>query len=108
MSTDRYNLLDIWKRHDRVFVIEVISSGARPGAVHRFDPAIDDIPAAFGLVLGNHDITCAVATARWRRSGRSSLIVYGIEGKRFTAQAGVSPDVATAAHDVAERILAEV
>lgn len=108
VSTDGFNLLDVWKRHDRVFVVEVVRSGALPGVVHRIDPAVEDIPATFGLVLGNHDITCAVATARWRRSGRSSLIVYSIEGQRFTARAGVSPDVATAAHDVAERILAEV
>jgi hypothetical protein len=36
------------------------------------------------------------------------LVVYTIEGQRFTQRAGVFPEVAAAVHEVAGRIVAEV
>lgn len=95
---------DVWRRHDRVFVVDALRPAHAPGAVHRFDPGRDGAPAPR---CGLHDVGLAdVVTGAWKRDdGGREMIVIGIEGRWFTPQAGLSPEVCDAVRNVAEQIL---
>lgn len=98
---------DVWRRHDLVFVVDSLRAGKAPGAVRRFDPSSDDPPAPdCGLhEIGLADVVTGTgAPADWP----SEMVVIGIEGRWFTRQAGLSPEVCDAVHNVAEQILGAV
>ncbi len=100
------DLTDVWW-HDVVFVIDALRPGHEPGAVHRFDPAAGDPPAPR---CGLHELSLAdvVTGARTRDVPPRKVVVIGIEGRWFTAQAGMSPEVCGAVHDVADEIVGAV
>ncbi len=100
------DLVDVLRRHEVVFVVDALRPGRRPGAVHRFDPSAD-APAP---ECGQHALSLAdvVTDARTREVAPREVIAIGIEGRWFTPEAGVSPEVCGAAHDVADEIVGAV
>lgn len=90
-------LMETWKGADSVIVIDAVRSGAAPGTLHRFDAIDKPLPAepfrgsthAFGLYE-------AAEVARSLNQLPRGLIVYGVEGRDFTAGVGLSPDVQAA------------
>jgi len=102
-------LMERWKGADVVILLDAASSGAEPGTVHRFEAQARSIPTmsfrssthAFGLAE-------AVELARTFNQLPPRLIVYGIEGKRFEAGIGLSPEVERAAREVAEHVIRDV
>ena len=94
-------LIEEWTGADAVIVVDAVSSGAPPGTIHRLDPLAQPIPAAlsqgsthaFGLAE-----TIELARALDRLPRR--LVVYGIEGERFTAGEELSPAVTRAVEHV--------
>ena len=85
-------------------MVDAVSSGAEPGTIHRLDALTERLPAelsrgsthAFGLAEA-----VELARALERLPGR--LLVFGIEGKRFDAGAGLSPEVEQAAVEACGR-----
>jgi hydrogenase maturation protease len=102
-------LVETWSGLRRVFIVDAVASGARPGTIHRFDAALDPPPAELAH-RGTHAISVADAIELGRVLGRlpDRLVVYGIEGTRFEAGVGMTAAVRTAAARVADSLLAEL
>ena len=92
-----------------VWLIDAAQSGAPPGTIHRIDCAATDAAVPRGS-LSSHGFGVAEAIALARVLGTlpPHCIVYAIEAAQFTPGAAPSPAVTHAAHEVAERILAEL
>ena len=99
------DLIELWSGAVAAIVLDAVSSGAPPGTVHRLDALTERFPAelfrgsthALGIVEA-----VQIARALERLPGR--LLVIGIEGKRFDAGAGLSPEVERAAVRLADEL----
>jgi hydrogenase maturation protease len=102
-------LLETWKGFASVILVDAVSSGAAPGTIHRLDAATEPLRAQF-FRCSSHAFGVGEAVEMARALDRlpPRLIVYGIEGANFAAGAQISPAVAEAAAEVAERLLAEI
>ena len=102
-------LVEAWSHARRVFVVDAVASGSRPGTVHRFDARSAPPPAEFAH-RGTHALSVADAIELSRAIGRlpEQLVIYAIEGSRFEAGVGLSERVRSAVGEVAERVLAEI
>ena len=103
---DMLGLLDDWSRCDAVICVDAAAPMAEPGRVHRFDGVLphDLSPPsshAFGLAE-------ALALSRALDSAPPVVIIYAVEGQSFETGAPMTPAVAAAADEVADRIAAEV
>jgi hydrogenase maturation protease len=102
-------LMDLWKRAERVVVIDAVQSGGVAGTVHRFNANVYQLPApifrdsthAFGLIE-------AVELSRALKQLPCNLVIYGIEGQNFEAGTGLSPVVLGAVNDLVERLRQEI
>jgi len=105
---DPVALLDAWQGAEVAVVIDAVRSGAAPGTVHRFDASRTPLPAALRSSSSTHAVGLAEAIELGRALARlpPRLIVYGIEGERFDAGAGLTPAVAAAIGAVAAAVLA--
>lgn len=101
-------LIACWQSDGTVFVVEALDRAGQPGLVHRVEPLRQPLAQRLTPGPGGVELDDAVTAARRLDRLPRTLVVYGIEGRWFSPRAGVSPEVAAAAHDVAERILAEV
>ena len=102
---DVVGLVAEWRPGDEVAVVDAASSGARPGAVHRFDAVASPLPARM-LRSSTHTFGIPDTVEVARALGRlpRSLSVYAIEGSRFTLGAGLTPEVERAV----EQLVAEL
>jgi hydrogenase maturation protease len=101
-------LLDAWNRADVALVVDAVSSGAKPGTIHRFDASDDALPAT--VFRGStHALGVGEAIELARALGRlpGRVLVFGIEGERFSAGARLSPAVADAVETVAAELREE-
>jgi hydrogenase maturation protease len=93
----------------RVWVIDAAQSGAPPGTVHRIDCSVTDAAVPSGSVSSHgFGVAEAIGLARALGTLPPLCIVYAIEAAHFTPGAALSSAVTQSAHDVAERILAEL
>jgi hydrogenase maturation protease len=90
-------LLDAWSPASTAIVIDAMRSGAPPGRVHRLVPLTDDLPVdGWGRSTHAFGVVEAIELARVLDRLPARLEVYGIQGARFTAGAGLTPPVAHA------------
>jgi hydrogenase maturation protease len=91
------------------WLIDAAQSGAPAGTFHRIDCAMSDAVVPRGSV-SSHGFGVAEAIELARALGTLPVhcIVYAIEATDFTPGAVMSPAVTRAAHEVADRILAEL
>ncbi|WP_169577614.1 hydrogenase maturation protease [Sinimarinibacterium sp. CAU 1509] len=101
-SGDPLALLDDWASFNAVICIDAAATEARPGRIHRIDPAIEPLPQP-PLPTSSHALGLADTIELARVLGRAPphLIVYAIEGHCFDSGAPVTPAVAAAATQVA-------
>ena len=106
---DLTSLVDVWDGSSRVFVVDAVRSGGRPGTVYRFDAGRDPAPAPFHG-RGTHTLSIAevVELARAVHRLPDALVTYGIEAEAFDPGEGVSAEVEAGAHEAADRLLAEL
>ena len=99
-------LMEAWKGFPLVLLIDATRSGSPPGTIHRFDAHADPLPSRF-FHYSTHafSVAEAVELARALNQLPPQLIVYGIEGRNFTAGEGLSPEVEKAADSVIARML---
>ncbi len=98
-------LMESWRGHDAVIVIDAVVTGGTPGAVTVWDgrkaPVIQDrrrnSTHAFGVAE-------AVELARVLGRLPPRLSIYGIEGRRFDLGSAPSPEVSAAAERLAQRL----
>jgi hydrogenase maturation protease len=93
----------------RAWVVDAAQSGAPPGTIHRIDCSVTDAVVPSGSVSSHgFGVAEAIALARALGTLPPHCIVYAIEAAQFTPGAPPSPEVMRAAHEAAERILAEL
>lgn len=99
-------LMEAWKGASRVFVIDATRSGSPPGTIRRFEAQAEPLPSRF-FHYSTHafSVAEAVEMARALNQLPPQLIVYGIEGKNYSAGEGLSPEVEKAADSVIARLL---
>jgi hydrogenase maturation protease len=98
-------LLDAWSGADLAIVVDAVSSGATPGTVHRFDATSEPVPST--VFRGStHALGVGDAIELARTLGRlpDRVLVFGIEGERFTAGDRLSPAVAVAVEPLASEL----
>jgi hydrogenase maturation protease len=102
-------LMEVWRDADLAILVDAVSSGASPGTIHRFDAIAEPLPAGF-FRLSTHAFGVAAAVELARELDRlpSRLIVYGIEGKEFSAGASFTKEVENAASRAVKRIVQEI
>ena len=82
---------------ETVVLVDAVSSGARPGAVHRLDASDGALPFAASASTHGLGLAETVELGRALDCLPARLLVYGIEGAAFELGAPLSPDVARAA-----------
>jgi hydrogenase maturation protease len=88
------DLIDAWSGAGEAIVVDAVSSGAEPGAIHRVDARRQQLPIeAFGGSTHALGLAEAVELGRALERLPEHLFVVGIEGGRFTAGSGLSPEV---------------
>lgn len=103
------SLLEEFHGHERVVLVDATVSGQRPGTITLWNQANGSLPAG-RFRASSHAFGIAEALELARALGRlpSSIILYGIEAKRFEAGGTPSPEVLAAVEEVARRIAREV
>jgi len=106
---DGTTLLETWSHASRVIIIDAISSGAQPGTIHRFDALAQQLPASYSFPSTHaFGVAEAIQLARTLDQLPASLIVYGIEGKKFVAGTELSPEVEHAVQKIVKLVGREV
>ncbi len=103
-------LMDAWGGADVAIVVDVVSTGAPPGTVHRLDARAQDV-ADCPFQGSRHAADLAEAVGWSRALGQLPpvLLLYGVEGSRELADATPSRKlrrgVVTLAHELEEEVL---
>jgi hydrogenase maturation protease len=107
---DCLSLLEIWKDAESVILIDAARSGAEPGTLYRLEGGAQPLPVGLVRRSSTHGFGVAEAVALARSLNRlpQRIVVFGIEGKNFSAGAPLSSEVEAVLDAVAERIRAEV
>ncbi len=109
LSGEVSGLLDCLERADAAYLIDAVSSGAEPGAVHRFDVGAAPLPSAsFATSTHGLGLAEAIELARAMNCLPSRCIVYAIEAAAFDDGDPLSDAIKAASGLVAEEILAEL
>lgn len=98
-------LIETWKGADFAILVDAVHSGGAAGTIHRFDAAAQPIPSRF-FHYSTHafSVAEAVELARALNQLPAKLIVYGIEGKTFDPNVGLSIEVEGAAEEILRRV----
>jgi hydrogenase maturation protease len=109
-SGDPLALLEDWAGCDMVVLVDAAMALDEPGRVHRLDLATDPLPLGWSQQLSSHAFGLAETVELARNLGRlpGRLVLYLVEGKRFETGTPLSPAVASAVNQVAERIIADL
>jgi hydrogenase maturation protease len=101
-------LIETWTDAEALWLVDAVSSGARPGTVHRVDASHADLPVQFGGG-STHHFSLGEAVAMARALGRlpGHVVVFGVEGERFEIGDELSPEVAVAVPVVVAAVLGE-
>ena len=102
-------LMDAWKDAAAVILVDAVQSGAAPGTIHRLDATRTPVPSRF-FHYSTHAFSVAEAVELARALGQlpPRLILYGIEGRDFTAGERLSREVAAAVDELLPRIMQEI
>lgn len=110
-SDSLLNILEEWSESDVVILIDAVSHAPkkRPGEICRLN-LLKELPRTTGLRFSSHafDPVQLVQMAVELGQTPKSLILYGIEARKFSYGRGLSLAVERAAHDVADMIVGEV
>lgn len=105
---DGLELLDAWRGHDEVIIIDTVVTGAPAGTLCRWDDC-QSLPASVATT-STHGLGLAQAIDL---AGTLDLLparvsVWGVEGKNFAAGSAISPEVASAIGELVELVAAEI
>jgi hydrogenase maturation protease len=103
------DLIEEWSGAAAAIVLDAVSSGAEPGTIHRLDALAAKLTAQ--LFHGStHALGVAEAVELARALERlpRRLLFLGIEGSRFDAGAGLSPEVERAADRLVDELAGQL
>ena len=102
-------LIDAWEGAELVWLVDAVSSGDRPGTIHRLDASEHELPAALFRASTHHvGLSEAVELARALSRLPRQTVVFGIEGGDFQVGNVLSDPVALAVGQVVEAVRKEV
>jgi hydrogenase maturation protease len=106
---DALSLIDDWANFDALVCVDAAEPMGTPGRIHRIDLTTRDLPHNLTLTSSHaFGLAEVIALARTLELAPQNIVVYAIEGRCFDNGAPLTPDVAVAAAETAERIIAEV
>jgi hydrogenase maturation protease len=99
-------LMERWAGFERVFLVDALVAGGRPGSIHRLTA---EAPLPVVARHSSHGVGLAEAVELARALGElpPKLVIYGIEPGHLNEGAALSPAVVTAVASVAQAILDE-
>lgn len=105
---DGLDLLEAWRGHDHVIIIDAVVTGAPPGTLHRWHdcqslPGSASPASTHGLGLAQ-----AIDLAGTLDLLPARVSLWGIEGQNFAAGTEMSPEVESAIGEVVELVAAEI
>jgi hydrogenase maturation protease len=102
------SLVEALEGADEAFLVDAVRSGSEPGTVHRIDATGEPVPATLSAA-STHTLGVGEAIELARALGRlpRRVVLYGIEAQSLSAGQELTPAVAQAVGEVAERVLAE-
>ena len=108
-SGESAGLMELWVGREKVWLIDAVESRQPPGMVHRLEAHSTELPREF-FHCSTHafSVAEAVELARSLDLLPPEVVVYGIEGRWFEPGQKLTPEVAAAIDDAAQRILHEV
>ena len=102
-------LIELFSSSERVYIVDAVQPGGRPGWIYRMDANQGALPGSF-FSCSTHAFSVAEAVEMARALDRlpPRLVIYGVEGAQFDAGAGLSPEVESAIAEVVEMIGGEL
>jgi hydrogenase maturation protease len=105
-SGECFSLMDWWTGIEQVILVDATAPHGAPGQVRVWNAHADRLPEdVFPCSTHAFGVREAVNWGRVMNRLPPTLLIYGIEGKRFFLGAPPSPDVERAVDSVAERIM---
>jgi hydrogenase maturation protease len=102
-------LMGAWEGFDHVILIDAVSSGGEPGKICRIEARTEKVPLKY-FHYSTHAFGVAEAVELARALGKlpTYLVLYGIEGKNFSAGTTISSIVRKGTGKVIEQIVGEI
>lgn len=102
---DGLDLMERWRDAPRVYVVDATQSGQIPGTITRFDARQQPLPVSF-FRYSSHAFALAEAVelARALDVLPPELVIIGIEGRRWDAGEGLTPEATAAARHVTTQL----
>ena len=103
------SLIELWKWHDQVILIDAFSSDSTPGLLHSIDASITRVPQQL-FHASSHAFGIAEAVEVSRRLDilPATVLIYGIEGEDFGHGAGLSESVSDKINDLLDVVDAKM
>jgi hydrogenase maturation protease len=102
------DLLELWCGAEAVILVDTVRSGAAAGTIHRFDASSEPLPARFRAASGHTvSVPDAIELARGLDKLPPRVIVFGIEGGRFTTGTSLQECVRAAVGTVRQAVARE-
>ena len=105
---DMLSLIDEWDGVELLVCIDAAEPAGTPGRIRRIDLATESLPPERGASSHAFGLAEAIALARALGTAPARIAVYAVEGSDFAVGAEMTPPVAAAVQDVADRVLAEL
>ncbi|MEK7263683.1 MAG: hydrogenase maturation protease [Bacteroidota bacterium] len=104
-SGEGTSLMERWKNFEKIIIIDAVSSGADAGTIFRINAQTKTIPSNF-FNYSTHKFSLAEAVELSRTLGElpSRFLIYGIEGKNFSAGEIISAEVLIAVEIIVKEI----
>jgi hydrogenase maturation protease len=108
-SGDGAALMEAWQGYETVILADAISSGAKPGTIVEIDVTKKKVPAKF-FHYSTHafSVAEAIELSRAMKTLPPRLVVFGVEGARFSAGVTISQGVQESVRQVVEKVLERV
>ena len=108
---DTFTLLDAWKDHPKVIIVDAITTGAVPGTLHRFEvrngAGIEQLQSRIGASTHGFGIAEAFRLGKLTRNVPEEVVIYGIEAGSFEWGAGLSAEVHSTVQHLASNLARE-
>ena len=106
---DGLGLIELWRKAERVIVVDAVVGGIAPGGYARFDASARPLPTTVASGSGHSvGLAAAIEIARALSLLPNPLVVYAVGARTFTLGIGLAPAVASACAIVAGRIRQEI
>jgi hydrogenase maturation protease len=103
------SLIDDWSGFDAMVCVDAAAPMGEPGRVLRIDLSEGELPPGLSFTSSHgFGLAEAIGLARTLGVAPGHIVVYAVEGRCFDLGATMTPEVFSAAGEVADRVAAEV